>query len=100
MSLHLSTSEFIKDPTSVLDYTFDWTSWLGASENITSSAIVITPASHANNITLDNKTATNKQVTVWLSSGRKNARYTVSCSITTSENRTETASMLFRVLDK
>ena len=61
MSLHLSTSEFIKDPTSVLDYTFDWTSWLGASENITSSAIVITPASHANNITLDNKTATKLQ---------------------------------------
>jgi hypothetical protein len=100
MSSYLIERKWVKDLNSVLDYTFDWSKWLGVNETIISHVISVTPTNHANNLTLDSTIATDKQVTAWLSSGRKNAKYTVTCLINTSEYRTESASILLHILEK
>lgn len=100
MSSSLPENRWIKRPTSVLDYTFDWSKWLGVNETILSHIITIAPTNHNNNLILDSTIETDRQITVWLSSGRRNAKYTVSCLINTSEFRTETASIIIQTLEK
>ncbi len=95
-----------KDPTGILDYTFDWapltnesgtTDWLVSGDTI--SSYVITAES---GITVDNDTLSNEStsVTVWLSGGTAGAIYTVACKITTIGGRTDKREADIRVIER
>ena len=88
-----TTNTWVHDPESVLDYTFDWTEWLGTDETIVSHIISISPSGHTGVLTVDSSVGIDKKVTVWLSGGRKNTKYLVSCQITTTDSRIETTSI-------
>lgn len=96
-------SIFVKDPSAVLDYKFDWkaltngtgsSDWLASGETISTRTVTATTG-----ITVDSSsiTDTNTSVTVWLSGGTILGQYTVTCRIVTSANRTDERSILVRV---
>lgn len=86
---------FMKDPESVLDYEFDWTAWLADEETISSHAVTV-PAGITN--ASDSEDA--GVVTVWLSGGTANTRYTIECKITTSAGRTDERSFQVSVKER
>jgi len=88
---------FIKDPDSVLDYKFDWSSWLDAGETITVSTVT-TPAGIIKDS--DSITDTNTSVTVWLSGGIAGVNYKIANKITTSAGRTDERSIIINMLNK
>lgn len=85
---------FTKDPDAVLDYKFDWDSWLETGENITSRTITA-----ASGITVDSSSITDsgKSVTVWLSDGTADANYSVACKVVTTSGRTDERTIYIRV---
>ena len=87
-------STYIKDPAAVLDYAFDWTAWLAPAETITARTITIDPAG---TLTKDSDSVTAGVVTVWLSAGTLDTRYTVTCHITTSAARQDERSITISV---
>ena len=91
---------FIKDPSAILDYKFDWkpltngsgdSDWLQAGEIISTKTITITPTVAVTGLICDSSslTDTNTSVTLWLSSGTDNIDYTVACKIVTNAPRTD-----------
>lgn len=88
-------SLYIKDPDAVLDYKWDWSSWLAAGETITTSTVTV-PAG----ITKDSATNTTTAATVWLSGGTKDTHYTVTNRIVTNQGRTDDRSITIRVVDR
>lgn len=100
------TSSFIKDPSAVLDYKFDWAAetnvsgasdWLADGETISSKTVTA-----SDGLTVDSSsiTDTNTSVTVWLSGGVANTDYTVTCQIVTSANRTDERSINIQCRDR
>lgn len=77
-----------KAPTALLDYPFDWTSWLAAGETIVSNVVTV-----ATGLTNSLVTAGTTAVTVWLSGGTAGVSYLVTCKITTSAGRTDARSI-------
>ena len=98
--------EFIKDPDAVLDYKFDWaadtngsddpyaTDWLADGEIISSKVVTV-----ASGLTKDSDSLTDSDtsVTVWLSGGTDDTRYSVACKIVTSESRTDERTIIIYV---
>jgi hypothetical protein len=85
-------SLFVKDPNDVLDYRWDWSSWLASGETIQTSTVTVPTG-----ITKDSDTNTTTTVTVWLSSGTAGQTYRVVSRITTSQGRTVDRSMFIKV---
>ncbi len=96
-------SVFVKDPSAVLDYKFDWAAltngsgdsdWLASAETISSKTVTATSG-----ITVDSSSLSdsNTSVTVWLSGGTDGENYTVACEIVTSAARTDERSITIRV---
>jgi len=85
-------NSFVKDPDSVLDYKFDWSSWLAAGESI--STYVVTPASGITNST---NASSSDSVTCWLSGGTAGSNYPVACKIVTDSSRTAERTMTIHV---
>jgi hypothetical protein len=73
-----------EDPTAVLDYTVDWTSWLAAGETITASTWVV-PSGLTQ--TTPSPSITAGKTTVWLTGGTAGQSYNVANHITTSQGR-------------
>jgi hypothetical protein len=97
---------FLKDPSAVLDYKFDWAAltngsgtedWLASGETISTKTVTATTG-----ITIDSSTITdtNTSVTVWLSGGTAGNEYTVTCRIVTSSSRTDERSIIIRCVDR
>lgn len=86
---------FDKDPSAVLDYAVDWSSWLEAGESISSH--VITAES---GITKDSDSESGGVVTIWLSGGTAETSYVVACKITTDKGRTEERSIRIRCKER
>ena len=97
---------FIKDPSAVLDYKFDWaaltngnggSNWLASGETISSRTITATSG-----ITVDSSsiTDTNTSVTVWLSGGTNGTQYSVNCLIVTTSSRTDERTMTISVQNR
>jgi len=82
----MASNIYTKDPDAVLDYKFDWSSWLASGETI--STRTVTPET---GITVDSSsiTDTSTSVTVWLSGGTVGNVYDVACLITTTASRTD-----------
>jgi len=98
--------KFIKDPSAVLDYKYDWAAltngtgssdWLAAGETIATRTVTVETG-----ITKDSDAITdaNTSVTVWLSGGTAGTEYTVACLIVTSAGRTDERSILIQVEDR
>lgn len=81
-----------KDPSGVLDYSFDWaTNWLGADTISTSTWTV--PAG----IVKDSDSDSSGVTTVWLSGGTPGTQYTITNTIVTAAGRTEERSVIINV---
>ena len=80
-----------KDPDDVLDYTVDWSTWLGADTIV--SATWAVPAG----ITQDSVAATTTTTTIWLSGGTSGTNYTIGVRIVTTDGRTKDESFTIRM---
>lgn len=82
-----------KDTNDILDYTMDWSAWLGSDTISTSSWTVPTGLT---SVTTSNTTTS---TTVWLSGGTTGVAYTVTNQIVTSGGRTVEKSFLLVIVD-
>jgi hypothetical protein len=85
---------FEKDPDAVLDYTVDWSTWLGADTISTSTWTVPT------GITEDSETEDTTTTTIWLSGGTVGAQYELVNEIVTAAGRTENRTITIRVNER
>ena len=82
---------FTKDPNAVLDYSFNWETWLDDDTISTSTWTADT------GITIDSSSTTTTVATVWLSGGTAGTTYTVTNRIVTAASRTEDRSLTINV---
>lgn len=73
---------FRKDPSAVLDFDVDWSTWLTAPETITSAT-----ATAETGVTVQSVTHTDRMAKVWLAGGTRGVDYRVTCHIVTSAGR-------------
>ena len=92
---------FVKDPSAILDYKFDWSDWLSGGEVISNYEITIDP-DEATELVEDSSSITDagESVTVWMSGGLHNRAYAVACKIETDGNRTDERTMLIKVRNR
>ena len=86
---------FMKDPDAVLDYGFDWSSWLATGETISSHTITTETG-----LTKDSDSESSGVVTVWLSGGTAGNDYDVACKIETSAGRKDERTITIRVKNR
>lgn len=87
-----------KDPDDVLDYLWDFTSWLQPGELIASHVFIIPPE-----LTLTDEQQTGTTVTAWLSGGIVRQDLLVTCRITTGSSpnaRIHDRSIRFRITER
>lgn len=75
---------FRKDPDAVLDYGFDWSTWLASGETISTSVWDVPTG-----ITEGNKEKGDTSTKIWLSGGEAGETYTIANKVTTSAERTD-----------
>ena len=85
---------FTKDPNAVLDYSFNWATWL---DDDTISASTWTADT---GIIIDSSSTTTTVATVWLSGGTAGTTYTVTNRIVTAASRTEDRSLTINVAQR
>jgi hypothetical protein len=86
----------LKDPDAILDYGFDWTSWLDSGETIVSAVWTV-----ATGLTKVRQQDADKVTIVWLSGGTADATpYSVACKITTTLGRTDERTMYIQVIQR
>ena len=90
----MPNNKFIKDPDAVLDYTVDWSDWLGSDTIQTSAWIVPT------GITEDSNSNTTTTATIWLSGGTRGKKYEIVNRIVTAGSRTDDRTIEIVVKDK
>lgn len=86
---------YIKDPNAVLDYGFDWSSWLATGETISTSTWVVPTG-----ITKDSDSKTTTTTTIWLSGGTDGENYDVVNRIVTSAGRTDDRAITIKVRNR
>lgn len=90
----MPADEFTKDPDAVLDYSIDWSNWLGADTISTSTWSV--PAG----ITKDSDTKTTTKATIWLSGGTDSSDYELTNRIVTISGRKDDRTITIKVRQK
>jgi hypothetical protein len=85
---------FTKDPNATLDYTVDWSRWLGTDTISSVTWMVQTGLVKA----AESNTTTT--ATVWLSGGTLATDYVVTCRITTVGGRIDDRSIKIQVRDR
>jgi len=89
---------FAKDPSSSLDYSFDWSSWLTPGENIITDSWSVTPPT-AGTLTLSGGSRSGGLVSTNVAGGQVGDRYRLSCQIETDLGRTAERSAAIRVME-
>lgn len=84
----------IKDPDAVLDYDWDWATWLG-SDTITSSTMTAEAG-----ITLDSSSNTTTLATATLSGGTAGKQYEVTNRVVTAGGRTEDRTLIVYIRER
>lgn len=79
---------YIKDPGATLDYSFDWTDWLGSNETITATSWTV-PAG----LTKVSETFSAYVSTCRISGGTVGNTYTVTCQISTNTGEVDQRSL-------
>ncbi len=87
---------FTKDPDAVLDYSVDWTAWLGGDE-IASSEWLLEEGALLEKAA-DTSTAT--KATVWLRGGQTGTAYLVTNRIVTTGGRADDRTITVKVEDR
>jgi hypothetical protein len=82
---------FLKDPGASLDYTIDWSGWLGTDTIATSTWTAAT------GIAVGVTTNTTTSATVWLSGGTVGQIYAVTNHIVTAAGRTDSRTLSIEV---
>lgn len=85
---------FVKDPSAVLDYTIDWSDFLGTD---TIAAVVWTVLA---GISQTSSMFAAKTATIWLGGGTAGINYTAACLITTAQGRTDERTIQINVVDR
>jgi hypothetical protein len=85
---------FLKDPQALLDFSVDWTSWLGSDTIATSTWTVPT------GLTKVSDSKTTEIATVWLSGGTVGQEYTVTNHIKTAAGREDERSIIIQVQER
>lgn len=88
-------SLYLKDPSAVLDYKWDWSTWLASGETISTSTVTV-PAG----ITKDSQSNTTTTATVWLSGGTLGETYPIVNRVVTSQGRTDERTIQINVRDR
>ena len=83
-----------KDPAAILDYGFNWLSWLAGDTIQTSTWTVPT------GLTKVSDSATTSTTTAWISGGTAGTDYTVVNRIVTAGGRTDERSIIFQVRER
>ena len=91
----MANNQYLKDPSAILDWAFDWTDWLAAAETITDHTITADTG-----ITVDSSTELDGKIIVWLSGGTAGINYKVACLITTAAGRTDERTIWIKVTDR
>ena len=86
--------QFTKDPSSTLDYTIDWSGWLGTDEIIDTTWTV---PSGLKNVKNTNTTTT---ATIWLSGGDPGITYSIECEISTDQGRIDSRQLTIFITNK
>jgi hypothetical protein len=76
---------FVKSPASTLDYEFDWTNWMPATDTI--SSVTFTASTGLTVASSPAPSHTTLTATAWLTGGTAGQTYTLSCTITTAAGR-------------
>ena len=85
---------FNKDPNEVLDFTFDWSTWLGA-DTISSDTVTVETG-----LTKDSDSNDTTSVTVWVSGGTAGNHYNVSSKVVTAGGRTAERTIVIDVVER
>jgi hypothetical protein len=85
-----------KDPNAILDYTFDWTAWLGA-DNVASIDCAVTDTLTA---AISASYFDSKRVTIWVQGGMVNEKVRVRCRIITVGGRTDDRSVFLKIKER
>lgn len=88
-------STFEKDPNAILDYTFDWGSWLADNETILTSIMTVGVG-----ITKGSSSKNGTRTKVWLSGGAVGTTYGITNRITTSEGRVDDRTIYIKVAER
>lgn len=91
----MSTENFVKDPDSTLDYTWDWSGWLPNGDTIAASVFLV-----SNGLNVVTSTFTTTNCTVWLSGGTSGQPYTVTNRVTTVQGRIDDRTITIRVEER
>ena len=86
--------KFLKDPAAVLDYSIDWSEWLGTDTISTSTWTVAT------GLTVGANQNANGITTVWISGGTAGSSYAVTNKIVTAGGRTDERTFYIAVVNK
>ncbi len=86
---------YIKDPDSVLDYSFDWSSWLATAETLSTATWTVPTG-----ITKNSQSLTTTVATAWISGGTAGTSYNVACKVVTSGGRTDERTMTIIVRNR
>lgn len=83
-----------KDPNAVLDYSLDWSAWLGA-DTIASSSWTL-----GSTLVEDSKSFTDTTTTIWLSGGSDSDVVNVVNRITTAGGRTDDRTVTLTIAER
>jgi hypothetical protein len=91
MSVTSSADLEIKDPAAILDYSLDWSDWLGSDVISTSTWSV--PAG----LTLEDSQADAQATTIWVSGGTNGVAYACRNTVVTAAGRTNVRTLTVTV---
>ena len=89
-------SVFLKDPSAEVDFSVDWSDWLGASESITGASWSVTPTG----LSLGAESAAGAVRGVMTSGGALGSVYRLTNRIVTDQGRTEDRSVTIKVEER
>ena len=88
-----------KDPTAILDYTLDWSEYTQGGDSVsTATWAVVAISGDSSPLTVGASSINSDKATVVISGGTAGNIYTVTCTITTTENLTDKRA--FRIVVK
>ena len=90
----MANYDFLKDPEAVLDYAFDWSSWLASGETISTETLT------GSGVTVDSSSESDGVVTAWISGGTAGQTATVACKIVTSASRTDERTIKLKIQER
>lgn len=90
---------YLKDPSSSVDYSVDWSEWLSDAESITSTTWSIDPSGNSAP-SLGAESAMDTTRSVFVSGGTLGERYRLSCRIQTDSGRTVDRGLTIRIAER